>query len=401
LLLGVSHGAYLSYVLFKSNSRKNNANLVLSTFVLIFSLLLAFIFIDVLELTKQLPYIIGLNESLTFLLGPLLYIYVVRLTSPCYQPINYWHFFPFVVATFGLLPFLMESNEFKLGFLYDLEPQSEKAEQYISLYEVKYNIIAIGLSYTYLLFVLFRLYKYKQLIKDNFSQIEKINLKWLSSITITLVILVFVWCLDEAIKYNAMLCIEEGVGVLCQQPWFTSERNIFFVEIGIVLCIYFMSLYGIKQPEVFHNKIIKTRQVGNNEVKGKTTDLLDKSADKYKNSSLDLDLSLSVFDELRKLLDSSSSYLEPDFSLNQLSEQTGISKHHLSQAINQCAKQNFFDFINNLRIEQAKHLLKNNHQMNVLDVSLAAGFNSRSSFYNAFKKYTLMTPTQYRKLQKV
>jgi AraC-like DNA-binding protein len=90
-------------------------------------------------------------------------------------------------------------------------------------------------------------------------------------------------------------------------------------------------------------------------------------------------------------------YLEPELSLEQLAQTSGFSKHNLSQAINQCADKNFFDFINSLRIEHAKKLLTSTEKMNVQDILLISGFNSRSAFYNAFKKQTNMTPSQFKK----
>ncbi len=54
--------------------------------------------------------------------------------------------------------------------------------------------------------------------------------------------------------------------------------------------------------------------------------------------------------------------------------------------------------INRYRIEEAmKRLVDQNSTGSLLDIVYHAGFNSKSSFYNAFKKYTGMTPTQFKK----
>ena len=91
-------------------------------------------------------------------------------------------------------------------------------------------------------------------------------------------------------------------------------------------------------------------------------------------------------------------YLDPELSLSQLALESGFAKHHLSQVINQNANKTFFDFINCLRVEHAKSLLHADNNLNILDISIAVGFNSRSAFYNAFKKDMQLTPSQFKEL---
>jgi AraC-like DNA-binding protein len=85
--------------------------------------------------------------------------------------------------------------------------------------------------------------------------------------------------------------------------------------------------------------------------------------------------------------------------LPQLAEQLGLSPNYLSQVINERLEQNFFDFINWYRIEEAKHRLASpvGERDNIITLALDAGFNSKSAFYTAFKKHTAMTPSQYKK----
>lgn len=91
-------------------------------------------------------------------------------------------------------------------------------------------------------------------------------------------------------------------------------------------------------------------------------------------------------------------FLDPEISLKELSEKTGISPRYLSQVINSTFKQNFFDFINHYRIEEAKRLMAGTvrKEITVLEVMYHVGFNSKSSFQTAFRKYTGTTPTEFR-----
>jgi AraC-like DNA-binding protein len=63
--------------------------------------------------------------------------------------------------------------------------------------------------------------------------------------------------------------------------------------------------------------------------------------------------------------------------------------------------QNFYDFINRHRIDEASRLLTNpaDEKITILEVLYEVGFNSKSSFNTLFKKYTGLTPTEFRKKQ--
>ncbi len=92
-------------------------------------------------------------------------------------------------------------------------------------------------------------------------------------------------------------------------------------------------------------------------------------------------------------------YLDSQLSLPQLSEQLGCSINHLSQAINEGHGVSFFDYVNRYRVQEATRILSREGGVapSILDVALAAGFNSTSTFYAAFKKATGQTPAQFRR----
>lgn len=92
-------------------------------------------------------------------------------------------------------------------------------------------------------------------------------------------------------------------------------------------------------------------------------------------------------------------YLDPNISLHGLSKNLMIPDHYMSQIINTKLKLNFYDFINNYRIEEAKRIFTNPKQnhLTVLEVAIEVGFNSKSAFNRAFKKATQKTPSEFKK----
>jgi|SRR5579863_783235 len=119
---------------------------------------------------------------------------------------------------------------------------------------------------------------------------------------------------------------------------------------------------------------------------------------KYQSSTLDDTIKNKNFSDLLLLLDQKKSYLDPLLTLNKLARQLSISDKQLSQVINERTGNNFNDFINKYRIEEAQNLIKsNNHQQpNILTIAYEVGFNSKSTFNAAFKKFTNSTPSEYR-----
>lgn len=100
---------------------------------------------------------------------------------------------------------------------------------------------------------------------------------------------------------------------------------------------------------------------------------------------------------LLKFMEAEKPYLDDKLTLQKLAEQIGMPEKQLSVLINQHTGKHFFDFINEFRINKAKVLLKDQPQLTVLEILYEVGFNSKSSFYTAFKKETGVTPTDYRK----
>lgn len=82
-----------------------------------------------------------------------------------------------------------------------------------------------------------------------------------------------------------------------------------------------------------------------------------------------------------------------------MSEQTNILSHHITQVLNENLNKNFNTFINEYRVEYAKKLIKSSkyESWSFLSISFESGFNSKATFNTFFKKYTGMTPSEFKK----
>lgn len=119
--------------------------------------------------------------------------------------------------------------------------------------------------------------------------------------------------------------------------------------------------------------------------------------EKYQNSGLADTDKIIMAQKISDYMMVEKPYLKQDITLNELSILLSINPKYLSQVINEKFNKNFTEFINGYRIEEAKNFFHQDRLKYITIVGIAeeSGFNSKSAFYNAFKKVTGSSPTAY------
>lgn len=104
------------------------------------------------------------------------------------------------------------------------------------------------------------------------------------------------------------------------------------------------------------------------------------------------------FRKLESLMGLKKIYRNPNLSLSSTAEMLGISACYLSSMINSIINTSFIDYINGYRVTDVKNNLHAGRYKHytILSVGLEAGFNSKSTFYTAFRKHTGMSPSDYK-----
>lgn len=120
---------------------------------------------------------------------------------------------------------------------------------------------------------------------------------------------------------------------------------------------------------------------------------------KYARSALTPEHALRLAERIGRVMSEDALHLEPNLSLARLSRHVGAAPNLVSQTLNDTLGRTFFDYVSDRRIDTAMGWLKET-EMSVLDIAIAAGFNSRSTFYKAFKARTGRTPQDYRREQR-
>ena len=308
----------------------------------------------------------------TFLLhGPFMYLYVSYLTSDN-KPFGWkklLHFAPFVL----FLLYLVVSSQFPeyakgISVDHSLDLPSPPILFVVFL-------IATALSGPLYFVLAFRKYKSLKKYTEDFSA-KDINMEWLGKL-ITIFGVVWTTFIVIAVVHHVFHFFSM---MFCTNGLFLS-LSAFVILIGY---------YGLNQREVFINFM---PSVSNGESRSQKKEVVKTINTDTKNNELEED-----FRQLVSFMEAERPYLDPELTLPKLAKGLDIPAHHLSQIINEVHKDNFFDFINQYRVEEVKSKMQDEKFENysLLAIAFDSGFNSKSAFNRVFKKITSMTPSQYK-----
>lgn len=307
--------------------------------------------------------------SLFLLHGVFLYFYISALVSSkkIFDKINLIHFAPFVLFNCYLLVisfFPNISEKVRLDYA-----QENISPPFLFIF----FLIATILSGTLYFSASIRLFKKLDTnILNNFSSSEEIDLVWLRKLVyifgIIWTALIVVTVIHHVFNLFSM--------VFCTDGLFLS-LSVFVILIGY---------FGLKQ------KVIFSGNTENEQV------FVEETKVKYASSRLTEAEANQYVDKLKNFMVSEKPFLNPNLTLQQLASELEISTHYLSQIINKNFNLNFFDYINQFRVEEFKVKIKDPKFENYsfLGIALDCGFNSKSAFNRIFKKITNLTPSQYK-----
>lgn len=117
---------------------------------------------------------------------------------------------------------------------------------------------------------------------------------------------------------------------------------------------------------------------------------------KYKKQKMDHQEAEQLLFKLEHLMKEKQAYLNPKLKLGEIASLIDSTPHGLSQVINDRLQMTFNQYVNKYRVQAACKMLQENEEFTIEGIGLEVGFNSRSSFYSAFKSIMNQTPSQYK-----
>jgi AraC-like DNA-binding protein len=174
-----------------------------------------------------------------------------------------------------------------------------------------------------------------------------------------------------------------------------DQTAYYLLRLGSSILLYWIGYQGFYKYNVVQDRISLRSSIESNRVLISSEGQLhsEKQSDNFFNEKHQ-----NEFNRIKNHIIKNKLYLDPLLGMETITSELGMSKSYFSKLINSYSNHNFSDFINSLRVEQAKIFLNNNEfsQYTIVAIGLECGFNSKSTFYSAFKKFTSETPTNYR-----
>ena len=124
----------------------------------------------------------------------------------------------------------------------------------------------------------------------------------------------------------------------------------------------------------------------------------DRSVLKYVKSGLTQKEAVEIKKKILLAFEEDKLFKDSTISLNELSRHVEKDRYKVSQVLNEYLQQSFYSLLNRYRIQEAQELLLTNPLLSVKAVMYEVAFNSKTSFYGAFKKETGLSPNDYRNL---
>ncbi len=356
----LSGGLFLSAFLFLMNITgvNNGANTWLGLFY--FCLGCAF-FQQLMEesgLANKFSLLVHLSELNRFALAPSLYLAIcgfINRKIPLWQ--NLLHFTPVAF-------FVLHSVEFIIpNFIHPGSANPDVLPRIVvlllgSLSRIQ-GVVYWVLSYSAIL-------KHRKNIRLINSGIDEIDLKWIKHFLHGVLIMLIVWLSGKSLE------ILESITPIVY-------------AVGVFYIVYF----SLKQVAVYP-------------FEAKEMEDVDHVLNENKNYERLTSAQLSILKEkVADLVATRKLYLNPELSLPELGREVGINIHDLSYILNQGFRKTFYQYINEMRVEEAKRLLLSGKgkQLDMMGIAYSAGFNSKTTFYTAFKKTIGQTPTDFVKSQ--
>jgi len=357
---------FVSFFLFQSKKGKPLSNKILAVVFLMISVAVLNLYLLIFRVEISKPQLLLIDDTFMFAYGPLLYLFTQSVIYKDYilKKNQTLHFIPFLISVclvIGIILFVKTESVFQVT--------NQFKSQHIPFKIRIVEFIILGHIFYYLIKSKLEINKFIDKVMNIYSSFNQDNFKLLKYMLNSFIILFSLSLIHSILPF---IGIKGGL------------------LITLILMILFMFYF-------VNSILLKLLNQSTNE-RGLLTQVNLKKKERYVGSKLS-ESELKVYKtKLWNHMIDNERFLDSELNINDLSSKLEISPKILSQVINEGYSCNFFDFVNKFRVEAAKSLFKSqvDNKLTIQEVMYDSGFNSKSSFNTAFKKFTKLTPTQFK-----
>ncbi|HZI28484.1 MAG TPA: helix-turn-helix domain-containing protein [Gemmatimonadaceae bacterium] len=381
-VVGALQGLLLTGVIV---AQKNNrtANRLLAALMAAFTIYLASEVYYTTGLFRAFPHFFGISYQMPWVYGPLVYLYAVAASDRSwrFERKALIHFLPVAINVLAMLPYYFMSGADKVAFL-DRWIAGATPVQFAILDPFKY---VSGIAYSVATVLYLRRHRLR--VQHSYSNTQRVNLRWLLGLTIAAF---GIWILATTMRISGV----------------RSRVRDEHISLAMAALVYAIGYRGLRQPEVFRYETAEYPVMKRPELvptsppdeQGADDEPELSAAPRYERSGLSDIEARNLKTSLLALMDAEKPWRDSELTLATLAERLNSTPHKLSEVLNAEIGETFYDFVNGYRVREVQRRIKagDARALKMLALALDAGFASKSTFNQAFKKHTSQTPSGFR-----
>ncbi len=328
------------------------------------------------NILKHFPDLFMITKSFIFLAAPSAFLYVRSILfsdKKMFKKYDWLHFLPFMLY-FGLTIFVWIGNYADFHLVDYISVKVKNPFSMLSL--------TIWLLYAFCQTMMILNYDLKKFKENHFQRVKVLG--WIRVYNLMILFLfstlfVHYFLISQVGNLDLSCYILISAVLVFTVGWLYFKPQIFY------------DFNNETNPD-FNIKVDDSLEVKTKEIKNNLPLVKELTQDKKKEYLEKLD---SIF-HAKKL------FLKKDFVIRDLSDETGISVHHLSNLINSEFNLHFQDYVNLKRIEYFKDKINDPEwkDLSLEGMAWGSGFKSRTTCFRAFIKHTGKSPSEYFKIIK-
>lgn len=367
ILLGVVQGIILTITGIVQPGRKAKLKALLFFSI---TCLVTEIFLNRTGYMYYVIWLVDFSEPVQFAIPPLIYFITISLNP--HEKVNKWclHFIPFFAYLVYFIPFYLAPNSYKLENYYFMhhfvEWQSNENFEFLGMLG-KFRMFQLQLCFfqtiVYLVLCFQILAKYRK-EASVYTKVDQRELKWWFAFNATITLLIAL--------------------VLIVKVTFVRDIGDHIIASFFTLIIYFVSVTELLNPFRSANSL-QLITVPNNVQRNVSSGMKDEKKKE-------------IMQKLVQIMQDKKLFTDNLISLARIAKHVEEPAYMVSQVINEKMEISFYDWIAKYRVEEAKKLLLDpkTEKYTIEQIAEEVGYNSKSAFNKAFKKFTGKTPSEYK-----
>ncbi len=306
-------------------------------------------------------------DLIRYVIAPVFYFSIVYYVEPNrkWKQVDYLHFiFALLMLLLTILSFFVPVSETKT-------PEEKALETKAVLI---FTIVFCLQVLPYCVAAYYKINKYQKNLLAYASNTERVDLSWLKKVVVCVIIITALWLSDILFQLSEISAASDSI-----------------ITVFYFLSVWYIAYHSLNQRELFTFSKEEKKEI---EIIISETEARPETKKK-----LILDEKLGYYiQSLENFMDKEKPHLDPEISLIRMADQFKTSPHQLSYLINTGFEENFFQFVNRYRVEEAKRMMldpAHNH-LTLVGIAHEAGFNSKTVFNTTFRKITGKTPTEFK-----